>query len=61
MVRTLLALAVVGTLLSLALVTLAVQAWTERLWTLAGRVHFSIVTLAALMGSGLWLLALDFV
>ncbi len=33
-----------------ALVTLAVQARTERLWTLA-----------ALMGSGLWLLVLDFV
>ena len=41
--------------LSLVLVFLAVRAWKEEHWSMAGRVHFSLVTLAAVVGSVLWL------
>ncbi|MBP1605527.1 MAG: hypothetical protein H6Q08_901, partial [Acidobacteria bacterium] len=36
-------------------VFLAVRAWKEEHWSMAGRVHFSLVTLAAVVGSVLWL------
>lgn len=40
--------------LAVVLASFAVRAWQEGYWGLAGRVHFSLVSLAALVGSVLW-------
>lgn len=50
-------LIVICGVLSVFVVILTLQAWKGRLWTSAGRVYYSCVTLAALMGSWLWLAA----
>ena len=44
----LLALPLVTTALTLGMVAAAVQAWRRRSWNLAARLHYSLVTLAAL-------------
>ena len=59
--RAVLALVSVGTALSLALGVLAVRAWRQRLWSLAGRIHYSAVTAAALLATGLWWIAIGLV
>ncbi len=44
----LLVLPLVTAVLSVALLVLALMAWKERYWSLVGRLHYSLVTLAAL-------------
>ncbi len=45
----LLVIPVLTTVLSLALLVFAALAWKDRYWSLAGRLHYSVVTLAALV------------
>ena len=45
---TLLVLPILTTVLTILLLVLAVLAWKNRYWSLGGRVHYSLVTAAAL-------------
>jgi CubicO group peptidase (beta-lactamase class C family) len=58
LVRSLLGLSVLSALASLALVAVAVRSWTQRYWSLPRRIYFSLVTLATLVASSLWLVIL---
>ncbi len=56
--RAALALVSLGTALSPALGVVAVRAWKERLWGLAGRLHYTAVAIVVLLANGLWWRAL---
>ena len=48
----LLVIPMVTTVLALVLVAMAVFAWRDGTWTLAGRIHYSLVVLAAVTFAG---------